>query len=234
MKKVLSILSLTLVAIIIGTSLNGCSEDDVITNNNNTNTTDSTDNETLDCSNGGAVYLHTNGVTVIACPNAQVGDTGYINGKMYIVANLEMLEDAEYEDDKDVTKFCTSKVTDMSHLFGEYWKFNQDISSWDVSNVTSMGGMFRRAEAFNQDIGNWDVSNVTSMGGMFWGTPFNQNIGNWDVSNVISMNGMFRTANSFNQDLTQWCVSQFTTMPGNFSISSALTASNHPDWGTCP
>jgi len=48
------------------------------------------------------------------------------------------------------------------------------------------------------------------------------------------MGGMFQSANSFNQDLTQWCVSQFATMPDGFSISSALTASNHPDWGTCP
>ena len=83
MKKILSILSLIAVTIIFETSLNGCSRDGVTTNSNNTNTTNSTDNETLDCSNGGAVYLHTNGVTVIACPNAQVGDTSYIDGKMY-------------------------------------------------------------------------------------------------------------------------------------------------------
>jgi len=48
------------------------------------------------------------------------------------------------------------------------------------------------------------------------------------------MSEMFIRASSFNQDLTKWCVSQFPTMPSNFSTSSALTASNHPVWGTCP
>ena len=44
MKKILSILSLSLVAIIIGTSLNGCSEDDIITpNKNNSDTTNNSD-----------------------------------------------------------------------------------------------------------------------------------------------------------------------------------------------
>jgi hypothetical protein len=48
------------------------------------------------------------------------------------------------------------------------------------------------------------------------------------------MDYMFREASNFNQDLTQWCVSQFPTMPTDFSTNSALTASNHPVWGTCP
>ena len=65
-------------------------------------------------------------------------------------------------------------------------------------------------------------------------SDFNQDIGAWDVSNVTDMRGLFLWASSFNQDLTQWCVSQFATMPDGFSISSALTASNHPEWGTCP
>jgi len=48
------------------------------------------------------------------------------------------------------------------------------------------------------------------------------------------MSSMFLASYSFNQDLTQWCVSQFPTMPTNFSYNSGLSASNHPDWGTCP
>ena len=65
-------------------------------------------------------------------------------------------------------------------------------------------------------------------------TSFNQDIGNWDVSNVYYMRGMFYQADTFNQDLTQWCVSNFSSMPYSFSTNSALTASNHPVWGTCP
>jgi len=48
------------------------------------------------------------------------------------------------------------------------------------------------------------------------------------------MAAMFSGADSFNQDLTQWCVSNFSSMPSTFSTISALTASNHPVWGTCP
>jgi hypothetical protein len=63
---------------------------------------------------------------------------------------------------------------------------------------------------------------------------FNQDIGNWDVSNVTDMNFMFIGASNFNQDLTRWCVSNVTSLPEDFSTNSALTASNHPVWGTCP
>ena len=62
----------------------------------------------------------------------------------------------------DVTKLCTSLVTDMSYML-QYSYFNQDISSWDVSNVTNMNGMFEVLLHFNQDISSWDVSNVTNM-----------------------------------------------------------------------
>ena len=204
MKKILSILSLLTVAIIFGTSLNGCSKDNVTTNNNNTNTTDSTDNnsnnsDTTTCSE------------CIVCDDYEVGDTFTVNGVTYTVADREMLDEAILRG-RDVTKYCTSKVTKMNELFNNFSgeSFNQDISKWDVSNVTIMSGMFFNAELFNQDIGNWDVSNVKSMHGMLRGTS------------------------SFNHDLTQWCVPNIDSEPGEFSLNSALTPENHPVWGTCP
>jgi len=54
------------------------------------------------------------------------------------------------------------------------------------------------------------------------------------VSDVALMDAMFWSATAFNQDLTQWCVTNFSSMPHDFSLNSALTASNHPVWGTCP
>ena len=140
---------------------------------------------------------------------------------------------------QDIGNWDVSNVTDMSFMFAveedSTSSFNQDIGNWDVSNVTNMGMMFVNNTAFNQDIGNWDVSSVTNMSNMFKdASSFNQDIGSWDVSNVTYMGWMFLDAIMFNQDLTQWCVTNISSMPTDFSTNSALTASNHPVWGTCP
>jgi len=62
----------------------------------------------------------------------------------------------------------TSKITDMTSLFGLFINFNGDISLWDVSNVTTMCSMFAYCSRFNRDISLWDVSNVTDMSFMFY------------------------------------------------------------------
>ena len=128
----------------------------------------------------------------------------------YTVADRGMLNEALAKG-QDLTKYCTSKVTDMYPMFNNATSFNQDIGNWDVSNVTDMAFMFNNATSFNQDIGNWDVSNVTDMGAMFQG------------------------AKSFNQDLTQWCVILIPNEPLMFSRSGeSLIPANKPVWGTCP
>ena len=183
-------------------------------------------------------FVNANGC--VQCDNYAVGDTFLLNGKVMVRANLAMLKDA-INNGEDMTKFCTSWITEMTRLFITEDEFNQDISSWDMKNVTKTDMMFWGASSFNQDIGNWDVSNVGTMQYMFQSaSSFNQDIGSWDVSNVTTflgipnLRGMFQNATNFNQNLTQWCVSQFSTMPSSFSTNSALTASNHPVWGTCP
>ena len=83
--------------------------------------------------------LGENGVTVI-CDGAQPGDTGVILGDTYTAVSEQMLRDM-VANDEDVTKVCTSLVTDMNGLFQDKNAFNQNIGSWDVSNVTEMFGM---------------------------------------------------------------------------------------------
>lgn len=186
------------------------------------------------------VYLDENGVTIKACPDANVGDVGTVNGIEYTVVDRAML-DQMIENEEDVTKVCTSMISNMEFLFtgdlyNEIFIFNQDIGSWDVSNVTNMRGMFI-ASTFNQDIGDWDVSNVTHMEDMFFGSAFNQPIGNWDVSNVTDMEGMFGST-VFNQPIGNWNVSNVTAMRemffqnafnqdiGNWDTSSVTTMEN--------
>ncbi|WP_299057122.1 BspA family leucine-rich repeat surface protein [uncultured Polaribacter sp.] len=170
------------------------------------------------------VYM--DGVTVKAYDSANVGDKGIIDGVEYTVVNRDMLLDILGEDGQgDLTKICTTKITDMSSLFNNNsftTPFNQDIGNWDVSNVTNMRQMFSSqqssAEAFNQDISNWDVSKVTDMGWMFErAKSFNQDIGNWDVSSVTNMFYMFGGASSFNQDIGSWDVSSVADMGSMFS-----------------
>ena len=170
------------------------------------------------------IYLDENGVTVKALEWSEVGQTGIIGGEVYTIVNESMLR-IMVANGEDVTRVCTSKVTNMSQLFFQKYSFNQDINSWDVSNVTSMYQMFSGdlmsgiQHSFNRDISAWDVSKVTSMKWMFHASSFNQNINSWDVSRVTDMEGMFGFS-SFNQDISSWDVHNVTTMSGMFVWTS--------------
>jgi surface protein len=67
----------------------------------------------------------------------------------------------------DISRWDTSKVTTMEHMFSHAHAFTGDLSRRDTSNVTTMHCMFADAHAFNGDLSRWDTSNVTTMEGMF-------------------------------------------------------------------
>ena len=54
-----------------------------------------------------------------------------------------MLREMVYKG-SDVSKICTTHVTDMSDLFKNKYSgaFNQDISYWDLQNVSDTSNMF--------------------------------------------------------------------------------------------
>jgi surface protein len=167
-------------------------------------------------------YLSDNGIT-IQCPNGSVGEIGIVNGVEYEVVDRNRLNQRR-DEGKDLTKVCTSLVTDMSGLFQDR-AFNQPIGNWDVSKVTNMGGLFWNS-TFNQIIDKWDVMNVSNMAYMFAGTPFNQSIGSWDTSGLLNARGLFQ-GSLFNQPLGNWNVSNVRNMfamfagtPFNQSIGS--------------
>ena len=56
---------------------------------------------------------------------------------------------------QDVSKFDTSSVTNMRHMFIFARDFDQDISSFDLSSVTDMAMMFEAASSFNQNLCSW-------------------------------------------------------------------------------
>jgi surface protein len=158
--------------------------------------------------------LGDNGITCI-CENVKVGEKGFINGVEYEVVDNSLLRKRR-DEGVDMTKLCTSLVTDMSRLF-ENFQFDGQIGNWDVSNVIDMNHMFRNTY-FNQPIGEWDVRKVTDMSFMFVHSPFNQSLKNWNVSKVKNMSYMF-SISPFNQPIGEWDVSNVTNMFGMFSNS---------------
>jgi surface protein len=169
------------------------------------------------------IYLDVNGITVKG-ENCYPGYRAILNGIEYEVVDRVLLEERIISG-ADLTKLCTSLVTDMNTLFHGNEIFNQPIGNWDVSNVTKMNFMFLDSK-FNQPIGDWDVSNVSDMSGMFMASDFNQPIGNWDVSNVTDMRSMFSTnANywfsgaKFNHPIGNWDVGNVANMSFMFGNS---------------
>ena len=153
-------------------------------------------------------FLADNGIT-IRCPDAKPGATGDVNGVEYEAVDRELLI-VRRDQGEDLTRLCTTPVTDMSEIFTHALSFNQDIGNWDTGNVTDMSEMFSYALSFNQDIGNWDTGNVTDM------------------------TAMFADAEFFNQDLSGWCVSNIPSMPMYFDSAAFSWTLPRPVWGTCP
>ena len=111
---------------------------------------------------------------------------------------------------------------------------NLDLSKWDTSKVTDMSYMFSGASGLkNLAIGKWDTSQVTDMSGMFDGARglTNLNIGKWNTSKVTGMKSMFSEASSLtNLDLSKWDTSQVTDMGGMFYRASGLTNLDVSKW----
>lgn len=167
------------------------------------------------------IYLADNGYTIKCKDWAQIGDKGIIDGIEYTIVSATDLQNAIKSDD-DYTKFCTSKITDMSSLFSGKTAI-RDITRYDVSNVTNMRLMFSSCTSFNQDISIWDVSKVTNMTGMLLNCyKFNQAIGKWNVNKVTEMDGMLTYCHQLNQDLSKWDVSNVITMGGMFQGCSSF------------
>ena len=91
------------------------------------------------------IYLDANGVTIKCYDWANVGDTGEINGVIYTIVDEMTLRNMVY-DNEDVTRICTTKVTNMNLLFSDKDLFDQPIGNWDVSNVTNMEDMFAESK----------------------------------------------------------------------------------------
>ena len=111
-----------------------------------------------------------------------------------------------------------SRVTNMTHLFRMYPKFNEPLNNWDVRNVIGMEGMFIGCKLFNQPLHSWKVSKVKYMMSMFYEcTNFDKSLNDWDVSNVTDISKMFYGCKNFDKPLNNWIVSKVTDMSYTFA-----------------
>ena len=182
-----------------------------------------TSNTTINAHFQYAIYLAPNGVTLKAAGFTKGGETYTYKGEIYTIAadRAALVAARDATPAKDMSKYITTKVTNMISMFKDKITFNQDISAWDVSSVTDMEAMFDQASAFNQDISAWDVSKVIDMQFMFNNAEaFNQDISKWDVSSVAEMSNMFNNAVAFNQDIGGWKVGKVTNMRYMFAVAS--------------
>jgi len=146
--------------------------------------------------------------------NANVSEVTDMSSLFYQVKGIK---------DLDLSKWDTSKVTDMSYMFNysnlnkplhfdtsnvenmKYMfadsKYNQPLN-FDTSKVKNMYGMFGNS-IYNQPL-NFNTSNVKDMGFMFYNSKYNQPL-NFDTSNVTDMCFIF-SESLFNQDISDWII----------------------------
>jgi surface protein len=224
-----------------------CSNNGISGSTNNQDSSDDSENQETsgsESNNSGSsstdnpnVYIHSNGVTIIAGPEAEVGEKVIIDGQEWEVIDDEsLLEKILLSNIGTLTgaldNVITSKVTNLSVFYNYQYNvtgFNS-IKTWDVSNVTNMGFVFS-GQNINADLSYWDVSKATTMYNMFSNLPYDWSgpgdISNWDVSNVTEMGAMFKSS-GFNGDISNWDVSNVTNM--DFMFENSLFNGDISNW----
>ncbi|MBB1543993.1 BspA family leucine-rich repeat surface protein [Candidatus Saccharibacteria bacterium] len=131
----------------------------------------------------------------------------------------------------DLSNFDTSKVTNMSSMFGSMSKLTTlNLSSFNTSKVADMSNMFYgMSKLTNLNLSNFDTSKVTDMSGMFSIMPSltTLDISSFDTSKVTNMGFMFSDMyNLTTLDISIFDTSKVTYMRYMFNNMSKLTTLN--------
>jgi len=177
---------------------------------------------------------------LVTDPDDSAKNIAYVQGKGGVYANpdssnlfygfkkLTTIEGMEY--------FNTSKVTNMSNMFGASMfsasaLISLDLSNFDTSKVTDMSNMFSNTSALTSlDLSNFDTSKVTNMAYMFNSASAltSLDVSGFDTSNVTNMGGMFLRATSLvNLDFRKAMFDKvtsysamFRSVPSNIKITT--------------
>ena len=120
----------------------------------------------------------------------------------------------------------TSKLTDMSGMFGSCSNLTGSIPNFNTSNVTRMDSMFYYCSKLTGSIPNFDTSKVTSMYMTFnYCYNLTGSIPNFNTSNMTTMYKMFYYCNNLTGSIPNFNTSNVTSMCNMFSYCSNLTGS---------
>ena len=125
--------------------------------------------------------------------------------------------------------FDTSKVTDMTGMFGDCSSLTSlDVSKFDTSQVTNMRWMFFRCSRLTSlDLSKFDTSQVTNMNSMFHecSSLTSLDVSEFDTSQVTYMNSMFQSCSSLTSlDVSKFDTSKVTNMSNMFYYCTRLTS----------
>ena len=145
----------------------------------------------------------------------------------------------------DVSKWNTSKVTNMKRVFYRYnvnTNVVPNVTDWNTSRVTNMSGAFASYGCYSTtlksvpDVSKWDTSKVTNMSIMFgtygWYSTVLEiapDVSKWDTSNVTDMSEMFsgfaarETRDQHYSIISKLDISKFT-LTNNCNYSGFLDA----------
>ncbi len=137
----------------------------------------------------------------------------------------------------NLSKFNTSKVTNMSLMFADCSSLTSlDLSNFDTSKVTNMSNMFDGCHSLTSlKITNFNTSKVTDMSDMFKGCKSltSLNLSNFNTSNVTTMNSMFYACERLSSlDLSKFNTSKLTDMRCMFNSCERFTSLNLSNFDT--
>ena len=130
----------------------------------------------------------------------------------------------------DFSKFKTSGVTNMAHMFSFSSFGSLNLNSFDTSNVNSMEYMFEGCSSLvSLNLNSFDTSNVTNMDSMFKECSSLESLilNSFDTSKVTNMNNMFaRCSSLISVNLNNFDTSNVTNMESMFQDCSSLVSLN--------
>ena len=125
-----------------------------------------------------------------------------------------------------LSKWDTSKVTNMNYMFGFCNNLTSlDLSNWDTSQVTSMSYMFYNCNLTSLDLSNFNTSNVTDISSMFSSCRnlTSLDLSGWDTSQVTNMSSMFQYCEKLvTLDLSSWNTKKVTNMNSMFYSNGSM------------